>query len=95
MTSCKKTIKKIIKYCDLFGTKITFQINDEFEYKSLIGGITTIIYTIMAVSYVLYNFSHFIMKKNIDFIYSNKILETGPIINLTKTKFYFALGLQY
>ena len=95
MSSCKKLTKKIIKYCDLFGTTITFKIHDEIEYKSLLGGISTILYTLIALSYIMYNFYNFISKKNIDFIFSNKILESGPLINLTKTKFYFAFGLQY
>ena len=95
MKSCKNFTKNLIKYCDLFGTTITFKIYDENEYKSLLGGISTIIYTIIALSYIIYNFSNFILRKNIDFIYSNKILESGPIINLTNSKFYFAFGLQF
>ena len=34
-------------------------------------------------------------RKNIDFIYSNKIVETQPYVNLTQTEFNFAFGIQY
>ncbi len=40
---CKK-IENLIKSCDLFYSYITFRIEDEVEYKSLIGGITTIFF---------------------------------------------------
>ena len=53
MDNCSSVIKKIIKKIDYFATIITFKINDEIEYKSLIGGILTIIYVIFTISFII------------------------------------------
>jgi hypothetical protein len=92
---CCKTIKKIIKECDCFGTFISFRINDEIEYKSLIGGFSTIIFTSFALAYTLYVSYYFISRKNVDLIYSNKIIQSNPQVNLTQLEFNFGFGLQY
>ena len=34
-------------------------------------------------------------RKNIEFIYSNKIVQTQPYVNLTESEFNFAFGIQY
>ncbi len=92
---CCKTIKKIIKECDCFGTFISFRINDDIEYKSLIGGFSTIIFTTFALAYTLYVSYYFISRKNVDLIYSNKIIQSNPKVNLTQLEFNFGFGLQY
>ena len=53
MDNCSSVIKKIIKKIDYFATIITFKINNEVEYKSLIGGILTIIYAIFLVIFII------------------------------------------
>ena len=93
--NCCKTIKKIIKECDCFGTFISFRINDEIEYKSLIGGFSTIIFTSFALAYTIYVSYYFISRKNVDLIYSNKIIQSNPKVNLTQLEFNFGFGLQY
>ncbi len=95
MGNCFKIIKKVIKKFDYFGTFITFRINDEIEYKSIIGGLTSIIFLILAILYTIYVGIPFIKRENIDFIFSNKIIETQPYINLTSTKFNFGFSIQY
>ena len=86
--------KTILKRCDLFGTFITFRINDEIEYKSIVGGFSTIFFIILTVSYTFYYSINFIKRKNLDLIYSYKIVETQPYINLTESKFNLAFGVQ-
>ena len=93
--NCCKIIKKIIKECDCFGTFISFRINDEIEYKSLIGGFSTIIFTSFALAYTIYVSYYFISRKNVDLIYSNKIIQSNPKVNLTQLEFNFGFGLQY
>ena len=95
MGNCFNVIKKVIKKCDFFGTFITFRINDEIEYKLIIGGLTSIIFLILAILYTIYVGIPFIQRENIDFIFSNKIIETQPYINLTSTKFNFGFSIQY
>ena len=89
-----KFISKIIKSLDFFGTLITFRINNDLEYKSLLGGISSIIFFIISSTYILYESYFFIKKENVDFIYSKKTIET-PFLNLTKIGYRFAFGLQY
>ena len=89
-----KFISKIIKSLDFFGTLITFRINNDLEYKSLLGGISSIIFFIISSTYILYESYFFIKRENVDFIYSKKTIET-PFLNLTKIGYRFAFGLQY
>ena len=95
MTNFSKCIKKIIKNCDCFGTPLTFRINNELEYKSIIGGISTILFTILAGLYISYMSYRFLWRKDFDFIYSNKIVDSGANINLTEVKFNLAFGIQF
>ena len=95
MGNCCKKVKNFIKKCDNFGTFVTFRINNEIEYKSLVGGITTILFFILAISYSIYVGVPFITRQNIEFIYSDKIKETQPYINLTDIQFNLAFGIQY
>ena len=95
MDNCSSVIKKIIKKIDYFATIITFKINDEVEYKSLIGGILTIIYVIFTISFIILLSIQFLKDGNINFIYSNKIKNKNPFINLTELEFKFGIGVQY
>ena len=95
MGNCCHNTKKIIKQCDYFGTFVTFRINDEIEYKSIVGGLTSIIFFILAILYTLYVGIPFIKRENIDFIFSNKIVEKEPYINLSEIGFNMGFGIQY
>ena len=95
MEKCQKCLKSAIKACDGFGTFITFRINDDIEYKSLIGGCSTILFVIITVIYTTYCCSGFFSRKNADFIFTNKIVQTDPQINLTSSHFNVAFGVQY
>ena len=92
--SCLKCLKKLIKDCDCFGTFVTFRINKENELKSLFGGFSTIIYSMIAIIYISYMSYHFIARKNLDFINAYRIVESEPFINLTNIGFNFAFGLE-
>ena len=95
MEKCQKCFKGAIKACDGFGTFITFRINDDIEYKSIIGGCSTILFVIITIIYTTYCCSSFFSRKNVDFIFTNKIVETDPQINLTSSHFNLAFGVQY
>jgi len=94
MSSFLKCLKKIIKGCDCFGTFVTFRINKDNELKSLFGGCSTIVYSLIALIYISYMTYHFISRKNIDFINAYRIVESEPFINLTDIGFNFAFGLE-
>ena len=85
----------IIKECDCFGTFITFRIYDDIEYKSLAGGISTILFTLMAGIYIAYMSYRFLWRKEYSFIYTTKLQDSRPFINLTDVGFNLAFGIQF
>jgi hypothetical protein len=95
MGSCCKYTKQIIKGCDCFGTLITFRINDDLEYKSLMGGISTIFFFIIASLYISYMSYYFLTRQNVDFIFSKKTINEQPFLNLSQIGYRFAFGIQY
>ena len=94
MEKCKNQVKNILKKMDYFGTFLTFRVNEEIEYKSIIGGTFSIIYGLFVILYVTTMSIDFVRRKNINFIYSNKITQ-NPFINLSDIQFNFAFGIQF
>ena len=70
----------IMRAIDYFGTFITFRVNEDIEYKSIIGGSFTLIYVLFAFIYILTLSLSFIQRKKINFIYSNKIMNNPLLI---------------
>jgi len=95
MKKCSQKIKDMIRAVDLFGTFISFRVDQEIKYKSLIGGACTIIYIIIAFIYILYMAIPFLKRKEINFTFSNKIVSKNPFVNLTSSNFIFAFGPLY
>ena len=87
--------QNIIKQFDIFGILVTFRINSEYKYKSIYGGICTIILILFILGFTIFLGYPFVTRKNIDFIYSNKIIENQPYINLTRAHFKLGFGIQY
>ena len=94
METCKKKLKAILKRVDYFGTFLTFRVNEEIEYKSIIGGTFSILYAIIVILYITTMSLDFIQRKNLSFIYSTKITQ-DPYINLSDIHFNFAFGIQF
>ena len=44
--NCNHHIRSLLKEIDLFGTFITFRINNDLEYKSICGGCCTLFFII-------------------------------------------------
>jgi hypothetical protein len=88
------SIKKVIKRCDFISSPISFTINNEYRYHSFIGGLLYIIFTIITLLYSIYCAWGFLKRKNIDFIYARKIVQSGPSINLREVSFNFGFGLK-
>ena len=84
-----------IRECDCFGTFITFRIYDDLEYKSLVGGISTILFALIAGVYFAYMAYRFLWRKDYSFIYTTKLQDTRPFINLTEVGFNLAFGVQF
>ena len=95
MKNCKDSFLSFIKQCDLFGKPISFKYNNDIEYKSIIGGINTIIFVMLSLIYIMYMSYRFILRKDINFIYSTKIVSEGAFLNLTEINFNLAFGIQF
>ena len=95
MGNFNKCIKKVIKSFDAFGTFITFRINEEIEYKSLIGGCSTIFFVMITLGYTFYCSYGFLSRNNVSLIYTSKVVEEAPFVNLTKSQFAVAFGIQF
>ncbi|MCQ2818722.1 MAG: hypothetical protein MJ252_15755 [archaeon] len=94
MEKCRKCVVHAIKKCDAFGTYISFRMGDDLEYNSFIGGITTIVFGTVSLIYVIYNCIPFLLRKNVELIYTNKILMADPKLDLIKDHFTLAFGIQ-
>ena len=90
-TKCKNLFRKV----DAFGTIISFRFDDDIEYKSVIGGISTITFALITLIYGVYCSYDFFSRKNVEFIFTSKILDKDPFVNLTKSNFNFAFGIQF
>ena len=90
-TKCKNLFRKV----DAFGTIISFRFDDDIEYKSVIGGISTITFALITLIYGAYCSYDFFSRKNVEFIFTSKILDKDPFVNLTKSNFNFAFGIQF
>ena len=94
MVKCNEKIIWLIKKIDCFGTFITFRVDDEIEYKSIIGGIFTLVYGLIGILFIIMMSIKFIGRKNINLIYSKKITQK-LFLNLTVINFNFALKAQF
>ena len=92
MKNLSNKLKNIVRKIDFFGTFISFRVEHDIKYKSLIGGTCTIIYLIIALIYILYMAIPFLKRKDITFTYSNKIVSKNPFVNLSAINFNFAFG---
>ncbi len=95
MKNCSKKIKEKIRAVDFFGTFVSFRVDQEIKYKSLIGGSCTILYIVIAFIYIIYMAIPFLKRKDINFTFSNKIVSKNPFVNLTSSNFIFAFGPLY
>ena len=95
MEKSRKCIKRFIKSCDAFGTFITFRINDDIEYKSIIGGLSTIFFVLVTLAYIIYCCIGFFGRSNVNLIYTSKVVDKSPFVNLTESQFSMAFGIQF
>ena len=56
-------IKKGIRTLDFFGESFTFTFKDNDKHSSLLGGVVCILFFIIALIYLIYNFIPFYNKE--------------------------------
>ena len=91
----KKKCSCIYKKINLFSTYISFHINNSHSFRSIFGGLITIVFLFIVISFILYHTFIFIFKLKIEYIHSNTIVNNCPFINLTDIKFNLGFGLQF
>lgn len=92
---CCSKFKNVIKKCDELYSYITFKIDDEVEYKSMVGGINSILFAIFSLWYIISQAIPFIKKQNISLIDTSKVLETSPMIDFRFNNFNFAIAVFF
>ena len=91
----KKKCSSLYKKINLFPTYITFHFNNSHSFRSIFGGIITIIFLFVIVTFFSYHAYIFLFKLKIEYIHSNTIVDNCPFINLTNIKFNLGFGLQF
>ena len=91
----KKKCSSLYKKINLFPTYITFHFNNSHSFRSIFGGIITIIFLFIIVTFFSYHAYVFLFKLKIEYIHSNTIVDNCPFINLTNIKFNLGFGLQF
>ena len=90
----KKKLKNFFRYFDLFGYEYHFNYESENNYKSICGGLTTILFTIGVIFYIIYNLIPFIKRENMNSIYYTTEISTPNKINFYNYSFPFAFGIN-
>ena len=91
----KKKCSCLYKKINLFPTYITFHFDNSHSFRSIFGGIITIIFLFIIVTFFSYHAYVFLFKLKIEYIHSNTIVDNCPFINLTNIKFNLGFGLQF
>ena len=60
----KKKIKTFIKFIDLFAVPFSFRYKNENTYSTLLGGIFSLIFSLVSVGFGIYYFIPFCQRKN-------------------------------
>jgi hypothetical protein len=91
----KCSFSSITKGLDIFGVKMNFRINNKKEFRSTCGGLTSLLFIIAAAYFVIINFNYFITRSNVSLIFTNKIVDSNPKVNLTDVEFAFSFSLFF
>ena len=88
-----KNLKSFLKKIDGFGVPYLFRYKTKKKYTTPLGGIVIILFYILLISFVIYYFVPFALKKNFTSIYYITNLQKAPPINLNMEKSTFSIGL--
>ena len=89
-----KKVKNFFLFFDQFGYEYHFKYRSQDNYKSICGGLTTILFGIGVIAYIIYNFIPFINRENMTSIYYTKEISSPNIINFYNYSFPFAFGIN-
>ena len=84
-------IKTFLRKCDYFGVGFTFNYKSEKTYKSIIGGITFIIFIIISIVYSIISIIEYVIDRPMTVIYYKKQLPEYDKYSPSEFKTGFAL----
>ena len=89
-----KALNEFLRKFDLFGVLLTFKYKSKEKYTTILGGIVTLLFIVLALIISILNFIPFYNRKNFTTIYYTlKLAETERII-FDKSKVAFSIGLN-
>ena len=93
----EKKKKKCIKFkdCDLFSTPFNFTYKRDDKYTTSIGGIVTIIYVLLILTYLIYKFIEFVKRDNYEIVYLEENKDTTDILKFKESENDLAYKLEY
>ena len=86
-------MKKALSIIDLYGTKFHFYFHRSIKFKTWIGGIITIIFTLLSICFIYIFGEDFLYRKN-PYYTSSSIGENYKEINLTNEKIVIAFRFE-
>ena len=89
-----KKINGFFRKIDSFGVSYTFKYKTKEKYTTPLGGVITLLFTIIAVTTGIYNFIPFYNKKNFTTIYYILKLAETEQVSFDKSKMSFSIGLN-
>ena len=90
---CEKNLKAFLFNIDLFGKEPKLYYKGKSKIKTLLGNISTIIYTIIYISFFAYKINLMLKKKDVNYYETTVNTEIIPTIQLTNEIFYPAFAL--
>jgi hypothetical protein len=88
-----KWMRDFLKYWDGFGTQMQFKINKDDAHGTEFGGLFFLVYGAVFLGYTIYNFIDFVTYQNVNLLYSSKVQESTPNIDLIHHEYAFSIGL--
>ena len=89
-----KSIKTFLRTIDIFGIPLTFRYKKKDKYSSSLGGLTIIIFCILALTFGIYYFIPFVKRQNLSIIYYTMNIPKTEEIKFKESKAAFAIGLD-
>ena len=92
-SSWKTFFQNIFKSCDIFGQQIRLYIRGESQYKSTIGGVSTIILLLSGVFFAIYFSIDMLSKVNPKIILYSTVLNETTFVN--NNNLFFAFDVRF
>ena len=89
-----KKIKKFFKFIDLFAVPFSFRYKKENTYSSLLGGIFSLIFSLVSFGFGIYYFIPFCGRKNFSINFYTTNMPHTEQIRLNESKAAIAFGFE-